>query len=214
MDARSPICSNSVMNEIAEIKKDLRNRARQARRGAHARYARQAREALAGHGLGFAGLTASASVSGFSAIGEEIDPRLLLQRLSAEGHKLALPVIVGRDRPLFLAEWAPGDAMKEGLMQILEPIIAEGQEPLAVDCMLVPLLAVDRDGFRLGYGGGFYDRTIAMLKQIKPVMTIGLAFDAQIVEAVPREDHDEALDWILTPSGPLKCSHSWSDGPC
>ena len=71
--------------------------------------------------------------------------------------------------------------------------------------MLVPLLAFDARGYRIGYGGGFYDRTIAQLRNQKPVLTIGIAFDEQRVESVPHVDYDQRLDWVLTPSGPLRC---------
>ena len=76
---------------------------------------------------------------------------------------------------------------------------------LEPDVMLVPLLAFDARGYRLGYGGGFYDRTIAQLRNQKPVLTIGVAFDEQRVDAVPHVDYDQRLDWVLTPSGPLRC---------
>jgi 5-formyltetrahydrofolate cyclo-ligase len=67
------------------------------------------------------------------------------------------------------------------------------------------LLAFDHQGYRLGYGGGFYDRTLARLRSIKPVVAIGLALDEQKVDAVPHADYDERVDWVLTPSGPLRC---------
>ena len=76
------------------------------------------------------------------------------------------------------------------------------------DHALVPLLAFDDDGYRLGYGGGFYDRTLAAVRAAKPVVVIGLAYDEQLVDAVPHLDYDQRLDWVLTPSGPLRCPGS------
>ena len=73
------------------------------------------------------------------------------------------------------------------------------------DVLLSPLLAFDARGYRLGYGGGFYDRTLARLRGIKTVVAIGLALDEQKVDAVPHADYDERVDWVLTPSGPLRC---------
>jgi 5-formyltetrahydrofolate cyclo-ligase len=70
--------------------------------------------------------------------------------------------------------------------------------------LLVPLLAFDPMGYRLGYGGGFYDRTLAKLRKRQGVIAIGLAFDEQRVDAVPHVDYDQRLDWVLTPSGPLR----------
>jgi 5-formyltetrahydrofolate cyclo-ligase len=77
---------------------------------------------------------------------------------------------------------------------------------LEPDVVLVPLLAFDTQGFRLGYGGGFYDRTLARLRAIKPVVAVGIAYDELKVDAVPHRSYDERLDWVLTPSGPQRCS--------
>ena len=77
---------------------------------------------------------------------------------------------------------------------------------LEPDVVLVPLLAFDATGYRLGYGGGFYDRTLARLRAIKPVVAVGIAYDELKVDAVPHLDYDQRLDWVLTPSGPLRCS--------
>jgi 5-formyltetrahydrofolate cyclo-ligase len=71
--------------------------------------------------------------------------------------------------------------------------------------LLVPLLAFDLAGWRLGYGGGFYDRTLRRLRAMQPVLAVGIAFNEQRVDAVPHLDYDERLDWVLTPSGPLRC---------
>ncbi len=71
--------------------------------------------------------------------------------------------------------------------------------------VLVPLLAVDREGWRLGYGGGFYDRTLQGLRARKPIIAIGLAYEEQVVDAVPHLDYDEPLDWVLTPAGAVRC---------
>jgi 5-formyltetrahydrofolate cyclo-ligase len=73
------------------------------------------------------------------------------------------------------------------------------------DVLLVPLLAFDKHGHRLGYGGGFYDRTLMKLRVKKPVVAVGLAYDELEVDAVPHESYDQRLDWVLTPSGPRKC---------
>ncbi len=74
--------------------------------------------------------------------------------------------------------------------------------------VLGPLLAFDAEGYRLGYGGGFYDRTLARLRSLKRVVAIGLAYDGQRVDAVPHVDYDEPLDWVLTPSGPIRSGFS------
>jgi 5-formyltetrahydrofolate cyclo-ligase len=145
-------------------------------------------------------------VSGFSAIRDEIDPAGLLARLAEEGHRLALPVIEGKGRPLLFRAWAPGDAMGTAQWGIAEPL--PDQPEVYPDVVLVPLLAFDAQGYRLGYGGGFYDRTLARLRTRKPVIAVGIGYDELRIDAVPHLDYDQRLDWVLTPSGPLRCSGS------
>jgi 5-formyltetrahydrofolate cyclo-ligase len=74
------------------------------------------------------------------------------------------------------------------------------------DIVLVPVLAFDAQGYRLGYGGGFYDRSLASLRSKKPIVAVGIAYDELKVDAVPHLDYDQRVDWVLTPSGPLRCS--------
>jgi 5-formyltetrahydrofolate cyclo-ligase len=181
----------------------MRRRAKATRSEAFARLAGHASEAIAAHGLAFAGRPPPAVVSGFMPIGDEIDPTPLMQRLLGEGYRLALPVMEGKGRPLVFRAWAPGEPLAETTWGIREPL---PEAPvLDPDIVLGPLLAFDAAGYRLGYGGGFYDRTLARLRALKPVVSIGIAFDEQRVDAVPHVDYDERLDWILTPSGALKC---------
>ena len=182
----------------------MRRRAKAARGAAFARLGSAAAERIARHGIAFAGRPAPAVVSGFLAIGEEIDPAPLMQRLLAEGYRLCLPVMEGKEKPLVFRAWAPGEPLAETLWGIREPLPAA--PALDPDVVLGPLLAFDAAGYRLGYGGGFYDRTLARLRALKPIVSIGIAFDEQRVDAVPHLDYDERLDWVLTPSGPLKCS--------
>jgi 5-formyltetrahydrofolate cyclo-ligase len=73
------------------------------------------------------------------------------------------------------------------------------------DVLLVPLLAFDAKGYRLGYGGGFYDRSLQILRKLKPIVAVGISYDEQKIDAVPHLDYDQPLDWVLTPSGPLRC---------
>ena len=160
--------------------------------------------AVATHGLGFLSPVGPAVVSGFLAIAEEIDPAPLLERLDREGWRVSLPVMLGKGQPLLFRAWSPGAPLRTVMWGIREPDdTAPTVEP---DVVLVPLLAFDRGGHRLGYGGGFYDRTLRQLRQRKPVVALGLAFGAQEVDAVPHLDYDERLDWVLTPEGPIRCS--------
>lgn len=191
--------------EIAEAKARLRAEAK-GRRSALSIEARQAAaRALARHGLAFLDRSAPSVVSGFLAIGEEIDPALLLQGLAAAGSRICLPVMVAKGQPLAFRAWTPGAPLVTRMWGIREP----GTEapPVQPDVLLVPLLAFDRRGNRLGYGGGFYDRTLADLRRRRRIVAVGLAFATQEVDAVPHLDYDERLDWVLTSEGPIRCSN-------
>lgn len=189
---------------MADEKRAERTRALARRAAAHARHAHAAGESLARHGLDFLSLKPGAVVSGFSAIRDEIDPAVLLARLAGEGFRLALPVVQGKGLPLLFRAWAPGDEMGSAQWGIAEPLST--QPVLAPDVVLVPLLAFDAQGYRLGYGGGFYDRTLQRLRARKSVVAVGIGYDELRIDAVPHLDYDERLDWVLTPSGPLRCS--------
>jgi 5-formyltetrahydrofolate cyclo-ligase len=187
-------------------KRAERTRALARRAKAFAQHGAAAGEALACHGLGFLRLAPGATVSGFSAIKDEIDPGPLLLSLSQAGYRLALPVMQGKGKPLLFRAWTPGDQMAHVQWGIAEPL--PDKPVLEPDVVLVPLLAFDAHGYRLGYGGGFYDRTLSRLRELKPVVTVGIAYDELKVDAVPHLDYDERLDWVLTPSGPLRCQRS------
>ena len=188
---------------MGEEKRAERTRALARRAAAFALHGASAGAHLAEHGLSFLTLAPSTIVSGFSAIRDEIDPAALLARLAGEGHLLGLPVMQGKGLPLVFRQWTPGDAMGKGTWGIAEPL--PSRPVLEPDVVLVPLLAFDRHGYRLGYGGGFYDRTLARLRKIKPVVAVGIGYDELKVDAVPHLDYDQPLDWVLTPSGPLPC---------
>lgn len=161
-------------------------------------------QALAWTGLAFARpLAPKTIVSGFASLADELDCMPLMHRLAGEGLGLALPLVTGKGQPLTFRGWAPGDAMDAGVWGIAQP---KADKPvLEPDIVLVPLLAVDRTGWRLGYGGGFYDRTLQGLRARKSVLAIGLAYEDQVVDAVPHLDYDEPLDWFLTPAGAVRC---------
>lgn len=135
-------------------------------------------------------------VSGFWPLGDEIDARPALTRFHDRGWRCSLPVTGRRNTPLTFRTWMPGDPMVAGTFGVMTP--AADAATVEPDLLLVPLLAVDRAGHRLGYGGGFYDRTLERLRTLKPVLAVGLAFAAQEIEAVPRHGGDQPLDWLVT----------------
>lgn len=135
-------------------------------------------------------------VSGYSPIRGEIDPAPLMRKLAAEGVLLALPAIVARGKSLAFRAWSPDDRLMLGALGIPEPSPAAAE--VVPDIMLVPLAAFDRLGHRIGYGGGYYDYTLAHLRKAKAITGIGLGFAVQEIEAVPALSHDVALDYVLT----------------
>jgi 5-formyltetrahydrofolate cyclo-ligase len=191
---------------ILREKRDLRARMKAWRAGLSAAEQAAAAEALAGYGLGFLGIKKPGDtvVSAFAPMAEELRIWPLLRRLGGEGFRLCLPVMQGKGRPLIFRAWTQGDAMDSGVWGIAEP--RPDKATLEPDVVVVPLLAFDANGWRLGYGGGFYDRTLRRLRDMKDVVAVGLGFEAQKVDAVPRLDYDERLDWMLTPSGPIRFS--------
>ena len=195
----------SESSDIIAAKSALRERIKAWRAGLGAEDRARAGAALARHGLQFLGASPhGAIVSGFAALPDEFNAEPLLDRLASDGFRLALPSVQGKGRPLIFRAWAPGDAMDRGVWGIAEPKAYKATvEP---DILLVPLLAFDRRGWRLGYGGGFYDRTLQQLRARKLVVAVGLAYDEQQVDAVPHLDYDQRLDWILCPSGPIEAA--------
>ncbi|MCV2880605.1 5-formyltetrahydrofolate cyclo-ligase [Actibacterium sp. XHP0104] len=134
-------------------------------------------------------------ISGYAAMRSEVDPMPALARLDAQ---ICLPVVVGKAQPLAFREWRPGTEMVEGAFGAMIP--AHGAE-LEPQVLVVPLAAFDGRGLRLGYGGGFYDRTLEKLRAAGPVLAVGFAFAGQRVAALPPDPHDQPLDLIVTEDG-------------
>jgi 5-formyltetrahydrofolate cyclo-ligase len=139
-----------------------------------------------------------AVVSGFWPIGQEIDIRPLLVALLERGHPIVLPVTPKRGNPLTFRLWRPGDVLQPERFGTFRPV---GDEAVP-DFLLVPLLAFDRRGHRLGYGAGFYDRTLAGLPGR---YALGVAYAGQEVPQVPAGPSDMALDAVATDNGVISC---------
>ncbi|MFD1911754.1 5-formyltetrahydrofolate cyclo-ligase [Halodurantibacterium flavum] len=134
-------------------------------------------------------------LAGYMPMRNEIDP---LPAMAAHQGPVCVPVIVGRGQPLRFREWTPDARMVRGTFGALVPAEGAWLEP---DLLIVPLVAFDARGFRLGYGGGFYDRTLEILRARKPVVAIGFAFGAQELPEIPVEPVDQPLDGIVTERG-------------
>jgi 5-formyltetrahydrofolate cyclo-ligase len=148
-------------------------------------------------------LDAAPAVTGYHAFRHELDPMLLLMELHNMGVRIALPRTTDGGDTLTFREWLPGASLERGKLGIHEP---EASRPeLSPAVVLAPLLAFDRYGNRLGYGGGYYDRSLRKLRRCGAVVAIGVAFDEQEFSEIPAEPQDERLDMILTPSRIIAC---------
>ena len=135
-------------------------------------------------------------VSAFMPLKNELDPLPLMRKLADEGVRFVLPVVIGRGKPLVMREWAFGEPLVQGGWGIREPAsTAATADP---DILLVPMVAFDRTGHRIGYGAGYFDMTITQLRARKQVVAVGLAFAAQEIPAVPATPRDARLDLVLT----------------
>ena len=137
-------------------------------------------------------------VAGYHPIRTEANVLPVLEVMADRGWQTALPVVVGPGEPLEFQTWLPGEALNPGAYDVRVP--AHGA-PVVPDVVLVPLLAYDRAGHRLGYGGGFYDRTLAALRTTGKVTALGIADVGQQVDVLLAEGHDVPLDGVLTEQG-------------
>ena len=185
------------MNDKQRLRQEARARRKQLA-GALPDYAQviAARYADNFDGLGFA---PAAVVAGYWPFREEADPRPLMQALAAKGHPLALPRVLRRAAPHEYRRWIEGDPLRPNAFEISEPLA--GAEIVTPSIVLVPMLSFDAAGYRLGYGGGYYDRTLALLRAASKIVAVGIAYAGQEVPGVPRREHDEPLDAIVTEKG-------------
>ena len=143
------------------------------------------------------------ALAAFWPVAYEIDCRPILERAAREGIEIGLPVVVGRHRPLIFRRWRPEDELEAGPHNTQHPRPDAPQVSPAV--MLVPMLSFTRVGFRLGYGGGYFDLTLEELRKNKGILAVGVAFAAQEVAKLPLDPHDQPLDWVITEKEAIDC---------
>lgn len=190
---------SAIQPEIQEEKRRLRAAAKAARAAAAEQDAgaeTSAAQALCDRFLAAVAVAPGTLVSAYWPMGDEIDPRPLMEALHGRGHPLALPAIRAAGQPLDFRAWGPGDPLVSAGFGTREP--AADAPLVQPNVLLVPLLAFDAAGYRLGYGGGFYDRSLAVLREAGDILAVGLAYAAQQVPAVPREATDQPLDLVVT----------------
>ncbi len=181
---------------------DAKRRAREA--GLAAREAGDPRAGmlLAGHVLERCAPPPGAVVAGYWPLGREIDPRPLMLALSGRGHALVLPVTGRRGEALVFRRFRFGDRLDAGRFGTHHP--GPGAEVLAPDWLLVPVVAFDDTGVRIGHGAGYYDATLAALRAGGTVTALGCGYAAQRTERLPAAPHDQRLDAIATERGVLR----------
>lgn len=183
------------MDAVLEQKAELRREGLARRDALPAEIRKAAAEAIAARPFPLA-IASGMILSGFMPLKSEINPLPLMRKLVDDGARLALPVVAGRGQPLIMRSWQWGEPLVPGVWGIREPPPTAPE--LQPDILLVPLLAFDRSGYRIGYGAGYYDLTIAQLRAKKPIAAVGIAFAAQEIESVPRTAFDARLDLVLT----------------
>jgi 5-formyltetrahydrofolate cyclo-ligase len=142
-------------------------------------------------------------VSGYHPIQDEISPLALMETFHCEQARIALPCVAELDTALEFRAWVPGDELTRDASGVPSP--PDKAVKLTPQLVLVPLLAFDRTGRRLGYGGGYYDRSLKALRQSGDVTAVGLAYACQEVKRVPSDGHDENLDWVITEAEAIRC---------
>ena len=190
--------------DIAEVKRKARTAASKRRAEAHEQLKDTAGIAMAERGLPPGLPIATGTVSGFIPYKSEITTLPMLERLGRQGWRTCLPIVIAAEKPLVFRAWTPGEPLVPGAWDI--PVPGEDAPELEPDVLLVPMLAFDRKGFRLGYGGGFYDRTLEKLRGRKKVVAIGVAYHAQMVDEIPVGLHDAPLDYVMTEKETFACA--------
>jgi 5-formyltetrahydrofolate cyclo-ligase len=132
----------------------------------------------------------------YHGLGSEISPRILADQLAEAGWTLALPSVEGETGAMVFRRWDPKRPLSRDTIGLKAPSAAH--DIVEPDLVVVPLLAFDREGRRLGQGGGYYDRALAALRARRPIHLLGLAYGGQETADLPHEPHDQALDAIAT----------------
>lgn len=183
-------------------KRTLRRQARRARAAMGVVARASATGRVVAHVLDSVAWSQAGCVAGYVAVGDELDPRALLSEAHARGKRVALPRVEAPGE-MSLRDWSPGQALVPGALGILEPAAdTPVVKPDAVGLYLLPGLAFDAHGGRLGYGGGFYDRLLA---HAPDAVRMGLCFAVQRVVDLPVQDHDVRVQWLVTEEGVTRC---------
>lgn len=187
---------------MIDAKQKLRDSLRSARKQTHPLLGGRAGLRLLDHAIAHIVVRPGAVVAGYWPVGSEMDPRPLMLALHDKGARLALPVVKAVGEALSFRAFDFSDELAPGVMGTPEPTTSKPL--LEPDIVLVPLLGFNRQGLRLGQGGGFYDRTLEALRERRRITAIGVAFSMQEVASLPFLAHDQKLDAVATEQGFIK----------
>jgi len=139
-------------------------------------------------------------ISAYWPLPSELDCRPLIHALFNGGYRIALPAIALQKQSICFRRWQPGDGLAKSNLGVLEPL--PNAEEIIPNVVITPFLAINSQGFRLGYGGGYYDRALRILRETAPdLLAVGLGYSAQEVATLPYDENDEPLDWLVTEQG-------------
>lgn len=138
-------------------------------------------------------------IAGYCPKDRELDVTMLLDTLLERGFKVVLPVVEKGSRLLKFVAWDHQTPLVTGVFSIAQPQVDENTQYLEPDVFLIPMLAFDRIGGRLGFGGGYYDTTLAHYRAQKKILSVGIAYAEQAcLFNLPAEEHDMKMDWVIT----------------
>jgi 5-formyltetrahydrofolate cyclo-ligase len=192
------------MTDLELAKKSLREEVLKKRSAVHSMSRERAANTIRDLFLQALPLRPGSIVAGYWPLPGEVDSTPLLNALAEKKFEICLPVVTEHESPLIFRKWTVGMNLGEGYAGTRIP---PAESPiLNPDILVVPLVAFDRAGYRLGYGGGFYDRTLNAMRAQRQIMAVGLAYAAQQVPLVPHEGTDEKLDWVVTEELAIGCN--------
>ena len=182
---------------MAALKEELRRSALAVRAGIPADDQQKAARCIVSRFFEVLSIKPGSVVAGYWPTRAEIDIRPLLHEIRKRGGRIVLPTVADFKKPLIFREWLPETSMIDGRFGIKQPD-PESSDAFVPSLLLVPMLAFDLKGHRLGYGSGFYDRTFASFEGVHDFKAIGMAYEVQMVDHVPTDEHDYRMDMIIT----------------
>lgn len=191
---------SSEHRDIATEKRRIRKAALEIRAEAKAVTGPLAGDLLMAQFLENITLPPQSTVAGYWPMNDEISPVPLLKRLFKDGFPCSLPAVLAKGEALTFRDWRPDMELEDGPFGTSHP--PSNSDVVTPGVLLVPMLAFDGHGYRVGYGGGYYDRTLIQMKtEGVPVLAVGMAYESQRVEAAPTGSLDQRLDWVITENG-------------